>query len=226
MFIPSEFAETRLEEIKAIVTQFPLATIVAVTDQGLVANHLPVLVDKPLDAIDAARETDQWTDQWTGRFIGHLSRRNSLHQAVGDGAAVLMIFQAENSYISPNWYPSKSVHHRHVPTWNYQAVHCHGRIRFVDDDKALRGIVGRMTKFFETVYQQDKAWKMADAPADFLADKLAGIVGFTIDIDRCLAKSKMSQNRDKGDFDNVAAETDAAGLGFMAQSMRGSDKSD
>jgi transcriptional regulator len=218
MFIPSEFAETRLDEIKAIVTQFPLATIVAVTDQGLVANHLPVLVDKPLDAVD--------TDQWTGRFIGHLSRRNSLHQTVGDGAAVLMIFQAENSYISPNWYPSKFVHHRHVPTWNYQAVHCYGRIRFVDDDKALRGIVGRMTKFFETAYQQDKAWKMADAPADFLAYKLAGIIGFTIDIDRCFAKSKMSQNRDKGDFDNVAAETDAAGLGFMAQSMRGAGKSD
>jgi len=57
MFIPSEFAETRLDEIKAIVTQFPLATIVAVTDQGLVANHLPVLVDTPLDAIGAGRGT-------------------------------------------------------------------------------------------------------------------------------------------------------------------------
>ena len=221
MFIPLEFAETRRDEINAIVTQFPLATIVAVTDQGLVANHLPVLVDKPLDAIGS----ESGTDLWSGRFIGHLSRRNSLHQTVANGAAVLMIFQAENSYISPNWYPSKPVHHRHVPTWNYQAVHCHGRIRFVDDDKSLRGIVGRMTKFFETIYQQDKAWKMADAPADFLADKLAGIVGFTIQIDRCLAKSKMSQNRDKGDFDNVAAETNAAGLTFMAHSMRKSDKS-
>ena len=221
MFIPLEFAETRLDEINAIVTQFPLATIVAVTDRGLVANHLPVLVDKPLVAVGA----QSGTDLWTGRFIGHLSRRNSLHQTVANDAAVLIIFQAENSYISPNWYPSKPVHHRHVPTWNYQAVHCHGRIRFVDDDKSLRGIVGRMTKFFETIYQQDKAWKMADAPADFLAGKLAGIVGFTIEIDRCFAKSKMSQNRDKGDFDNVAAETNAAGLAFMAHSMRKSDKS-
>lgn len=65
--IPLEFAETRLDEINSIVPKFLLANIVVVTDQGRVASHLPVIVDKLMDAVDAKSGTDLWTGRFSGR---------------------------------------------------------------------------------------------------------------------------------------------------------------
>ena len=46
MYIPKHFEENREEEIKRIIENFPLATLVANTKNGLVANHLPLLLNK------------------------------------------------------------------------------------------------------------------------------------------------------------------------------------
>jgi transcriptional regulator len=48
---------------------------------------------------------------------------NDMHRLVSDGQEVLVIFRGEDGYVSPNFYPSKAEHHRHVPTWNHQVVH-------------------------------------------------------------------------------------------------------
>jgi len=52
-------------------------------------------------------------------------------------------------YISPNWYPSKHVAHRQVPTWNYEVVHAHGRLTVRDDVRYVRGLVARLTRTHE-----------------------------------------------------------------------------
>ena len=212
MYMPSHFEEGEVAVIRGIIADNPLATLVAHTDEGLVANHLPVLFDPSARDHSGSMETSV--------LIGHVATANDLHRMLADGAKVLLIFHGEDTYVSPNWYPTKPRHHRHVPTWNYQVVHVHGRIFFQHDDKSKRAIVGHLTKHFETATNGDKAWKMADAPADFMRDMVQNIVGFQINIDTVQAKSKLSQNREMEDYDNVANELEAKGLNRLASRMR------
>jgi len=112
----------------------------------------------------------------------------------------MVIFRGENAYISPNFYPSKADHHRHVPTWNYQVVHMYGTISFQHDDHAKRAAVGLLTRDHERRVNGTNAWKMADAPKDFMDRMLDNIVAFRVTVHRTLAKSKLSQNREKQDY--------------------------
>ena len=140
----------------------PLACIVAQTDAGLIANHLPLLTGAD------------------GALVGHVALANDMHRLVADGQEVLVIFRGEDGYVSPNFYPSKAEHHRHVPTWNYQVVHVYGDIRFQHDERAKRAAVGLLTRDHERRVNGDRAWRMADAPADYMTQMLAGIVAFRI----------------------------------------------
>ncbi|MDR0068983.1 FMN-binding negative transcriptional regulator, partial [Acinetobacter sp. 11520] len=76
---------------------------------GLDANHLPFEL--------------QASEGELGLLHAHVSRVNPVWQDIKNGDVVLVVFQAGDAYISPNWYPSKHEQHRQVPTWNYRVVH-------------------------------------------------------------------------------------------------------
>lgn len=201
MYIPPYFREIEQAEITAIIKGAPLACIVAQTSEGLVANHIPLL---------AAPD---------GALIGHVALANDMHRLVGDGQEVLAIFSGEDAYVSPNSYPTKPEHHRHVPTWNYQVVHMHGSIRFQHDDHAKRAAVGLLTRMHERRVNGRAAWRMADAPSDYMAQMLAGIVAFRIEVRRTLAKSKLSQNRQERDYLGAIAGLRSTGHEPLAERM-------
>ena len=202
MYLPAHFAETDAAEVAALMAAFPLACLVAATPEGLVANHLPLLVGPD------------------GALIGHVALANDVHRLVAEGQEVMAVFRGEEAYVSPNLYPSKAVHHRHVPTWNYQAVHVHGPIAFRHDEKAKRAAVGLLTREHERRLNGDAAWRMADAPADYLTGMLANIVAFRIEVRRVIAKAKLSQNREPADFAGVVESLEARGRDGMAARMR------
>ena len=202
MYLPAHFEETDAAEVAALMAAFPLACLVAATPEGLVANHLPLLVGPD------------------GALIGHVALANDLHRLVAEGQEVMAVFRGEEAYVSPNLYPSKAVHHRHVPTWNYQAVHVHGPIAFRHDEKAKRAAVGLLTREHERRLNGDAAWRMADAPADYLTGMLANIVAFRIEVRRVIAKAKLSQNREPADFAGVVESLEARGRDGMAARMR------
>ena len=201
MYIPPHFHETDPAEIDAICAAFPLACIVAQTEEGLVANHIPLLAAPG------------------GHLIGHVALANAMHRLMPDGHPVLAIFRGEDAYVSPNLYPSKPEHHRHVPTWNYQVVHVHGTIRFQHDDHSKRAAVGLLTRLHERRANGAQAWRMADAPPDYMAQMLAGIVAFRIEVTGILAKSKLSQNRAARDHAGVVEGLRAQGRDGLAQAM-------
>lgn len=202
MYLPAHFEETDAAEVAALMAAFPLACLVAQTPEGLVANHLPLLVGPD------------------GALIGHVALANDVHRLVAEGQEVMAVFRGEEAYVSPNLYPSKAVHHRHVPTWNYQAVHVHGPIAFRHDEKAKRAAVGLLTREHERRLNGDAAWRMADAPADYLTGMLANIVAFRIEVRRVIAKAKLSQNREPADFAGVVESLEARGRDGMAARMR------
>lgn len=185
MHIPEIFAEHDIAEIARLIGAHPLASIVYAKDSGVDAEHVPLIYDGE------------------HQLIGHFAANNAVTETLRDGDAVLAIFSGQDSYISPNWYPTKADHHRHVPTWNFQRVHVYGRISFLTDEKSARAVVGKLTKYFETLTNGKQAWKMSDAPADYMNEMLSKISPFTIAIDRVEAKSKVSQNRVAEDYQSV-----------------------
>ncbi|HEX5665175.1 MAG TPA: FMN-binding negative transcriptional regulator, partial [Xanthomonadaceae bacterium] len=108
--------------------------------------------------------------------------------------------------------------HRHVPTWNYEIVHAHGRIIVFDDEKFVRGMVAKLTRQSEA--GEPKPWKMGDAPADYLTDQLSQIVGIEVELDRVEGKRKLSQNRDARDFNGTVSTLDERGHASLAAAMR------
>ncbi len=190
MYLPPAFAETRSDELQRILREHPLGTLVTHTEKGLDANHIPFELDGGRGAL--------------GVLQGHVARANPLWTEVAQGAEVLVIFRGPQGYISPSWYPSKQETHRHVPTWNYEVVHAHGRLRIVDDEKFVRGVVARLTRRHEAA--EPAPWKMGDAPADYLDQMVRMIVGIEVEISRLEGKRKLGQNREPRD---VAGAVDA-----------------
>lgn len=209
MYLPEHFKEVDLTEIAAVIGAAPLGCVVAQTAEGLIANHMPILVGKD------------------GSLVGHVALANDMHRLIGDGEEVLVIFRGVDGYVSPNYYPSKREHHRHVPTWNYQVIHVYGAIAFQHDERSKRAAVGLLTREQERRYNGDEAWRMADAPAHYIADMLEKIVAFRIAVTRTIAKSKLSQNRDARDFEGAVEGLHKSGRQELAERMaaRLSDKS-
>ena len=199
MYTPTHFAQTDDAEIRGIVAAYPLASCVVAVDGAYVVNHIPML----------------WVED---RLIGHVALGNDLHR-IADGADAVFIFRAEDSYISPNWYPTKAETHRHVPTWNYSAVNLHGRLVFDHSRKAKLAVVGQLTNHFEDALNGEKAWKMRDAPRDYMDGMLDNIAAFSVGVGRVEAKSKLSQNREPRDYEAVRDQMRAQGKHDLARRM-------
>jgi transcriptional regulator len=177
MYNPPLFKEDRIEILHDAIRDAGLATFVTQTADGLIASHVPMLLD-PNPAP-------------YGTLVGHLARPNpQARGAIGEGLA---IFQGPDAYITPSWYATKRLNGKVVPTWNYVAIHAYGAVEFFDDAERLRDAVTRLTERQEAVRAQP--WAVSDAPADFIDGMLKGIVGFAMPIARLEGKWKMSQNR-------------------------------
>lgn len=195
MYLPAHFTEPDRETQVALIRRHPLGALVTLDDEGLHADHIPFLYE--------AGEGGE------GRLIGHVARNSGAWRRADGIAEVLVVFQDATAYISPNWYPSKRETHRVVPTYNYAVVHAYGPLVVRDEPKWIRGVVGKLTKAMEAA--QDVPWKMADAPSDYLADRITEIVGIEVPISRMIGKWKVSQNREKADRHGAIAGLRAGG---------------
>lgn len=207
MYLPQHFAETHTEELHRLITDNPLGILVINGLSGLDANHIPFHL-KP----DKGEK---------GHLLAHVARANPVWQEVKDDDNVLVIFSSTNAYISPNWYPSKQEFHRQVPTWNYQVVHAHGRIKVRDDETFIRGVVALLTREHEKRTDAAKIWKMSDAPREYISQMLAAIVGIEVEITEIVGKWKLSQNREERDRLQAAEELRKRGKEKLSAAMSG-----
>jgi transcriptional regulator len=179
MYTPKAFEVTDLPMLHAAMKQSELATLVTITTNGLVATHLPLLLDE--------------TKGEYGTLTGHVSRANVQWRETDNKAEALIIFLGLDSYVSPNWYPAKQETGRVVPTWNYAAIHAYGRITFIEDPEWLRKMVSDLTRKHEASFPAP--WQVTDAPAVYIDSQLKAIVGFEFHILRLEGKQKFNQNR-------------------------------
>jgi transcriptional regulator len=193
MYIPHHFREERVHVLQEMIRAYSLATLVSVGLEGLLANHLPMILD-----VDPA--------PW-GTLRGHLARANSQWRDSRTDVAALAIFQGPAAYISPSWYPSKAEHGRVVPTYNYVVVHARGPLRVVEDPEWLRRHLRALTSQHEAGF--DAPWSIDDAPAEYINGLLQTIVGIEIPIVALEGKWKVSQNRPAADRAAVIASLQA-----------------
>jgi transcriptional regulator len=196
MYTPRHFREPRPQVLRAFIARHPLGALISAGAYGLTADLIPMQLLAH--------------GEGPGLLRGHVARANPLWRALPPGALVLAQFQGAVHYVSPSWYPSKREHGRVVPTWNYAVVQARGAIRFFEDAAWLGPLVESLTDEHEQA--RSAPWRVADAPADYLGEMLAGIVGFEIALSSIEGKFKASQNRSAADRDGVREGLRAAGV--------------
>jgi transcriptional regulator len=202
MYIPEPFKEDRVHILHEAIRRAGLATLVSVTDDGLIASHIPLLLDP---------EPAPY-----GTLYGHLARPNpQARSAVGDAMAV---FLGPDSYITPSWYPTKRETEKVVPTWNYVAIHAYGPLEFIDDPEHTRQHIAQLTDRHEA--GRPTPWATTDAPEEFIAALVRGIIGFRLTIRRLEGKWKMGQNRPLTDRLGMAQGLEAEGKSDIAALVR------
>tara|TARA_R110000737_G_scaffold141158_1_gene171960 strand:- start:276 stop:917 length:642 start_codon:yes stop_codon:yes gene_type:complete len=178
MYRPKKFQQSDSTALKALIAQYPFATLISCSELGIEANHIPLMLQQ-VDGKDVLQ--------------GHIAKANPLWQSKAETAEVLVVFNGPNCYISPNYYPTKMLTGKAVPTWNYIAVHVKGLISFIHDNRWNLNLLNSLTHHHEA--QQPEPWSIEDAPREYIAKMLPAIVGIEIDITSITGKWKLSQNQ-------------------------------
>lgn len=193
MHCPAIFREERLDRLHDLIGAHPLATLITSGSNGLMANLIPFSLH---------------ADSGYGILRAHLARGNRQLDALREAGEALVVFHGPDGYVTPSWYPAKAEHGKVVPTWNFAMVQARGKPRVIDDADWLLAQIGQLTD------DQEKGrahpWQVSDAPDDYVAAQLKGIVGIEIPILSLEGKWKMSQNRQAADrqgvLDGLSAE--------------------
>lgn len=188
MYTPAAFRKDDPAEISAFLDAHPFATLVTAGAEGLSATPMPLL------RVEGGAQ---------GVLIGHMAKANPHWREVGTATPALAIFSGAHGYVSPSWYPTKAETGKVVPTWNYIAVHVHGRLDLVEDEEGKLEIVTQLTDRHEG--RRKDPWAVSDAPADYVAAQLRAIVGVRLTVERIVGKWKLSQNRRADDVAGVRA---------------------
>ena len=203
MYLPAHFDQQDPEELAALVKAYPLATMVTMNGDELVANHIPYLLTGPV--VPGAT------------LKGHVAKNNDVWQHADSAKDILLVFQGSSAYITPNWYPSKQEHHQVVPTYNYVVVHVYGKLSVYHDRPSKLAIVDHLTQSMEKT--RSSTWKVGDAPTDFIEKMLDAIVGVDVTVTRIQAKWKINQNRSATDREGVADGLEQSALSDADRQM-------
>ncbi|HEX4373076.1 MAG TPA: FMN-binding negative transcriptional regulator [Puia sp.] len=145
------------------------------------ATHIPVLFEERDDKLF---------------LIAHVMRKQSHTKAFEENANVLAIFYGPHTYVSASWYQDKTT----ASTWNYQAVHAHGILRFLNGER-LHDLLTKLTEKFENNPHSPSLVQKMDK--DYVARSMQAIIAFEIEITNVENVFKLSQNRDEKSYENI-----------------------
>jgi transcriptional regulator len=176
------FKENDAEVVLGFMQNHPFITLCgADTKCNPVATHVPVLFDIRQDRI----------------FLrGHIMRKTDHHLAFQQNPNVLAIFSGAHTYVSASWYSQP----RQGSTWNYMAVHAHGKLQFLNGDE-LEKLLRDLTAHFENNENSPSLFEKLDR--SYIDQMTKAIVAFEIEVMEIDNVFKLSQNRDKASFHNI-----------------------
>jgi transcriptional regulator len=179
MYIP-EF--NRIEDqatALAFMRANPFAILVSNNDGTPFATHLPVIVAEAGGQV----------------FVrAHVAKANP-HWKILEQHESLLIFHGPHAYISPALYEIRES----VPTWNYATVHAYGSGQILPGDSDKHQLLAELISQFDSSYLEQ--WNSFDE--QYRSRMLNHIVAFEIAVTRIETKFKLSQNRTRGERENV-----------------------
>jgi len=188
MYLPKHFEETSQQLLFDLIKAHPLATVITLSEAGLNANHIPLLLAENVNGEKVLR--------------GHVARANPILNDISLSPSTLLVFQGDEHYITPSWYATKKETEKVVPTWNYVVVHVRGTMRVVEDADWLHKQLNDLTVQQES--SRDQPWSLSDAPPEFIEQIKKAIVGFEVQIESVAGKWKVSQNQPQVNRESVA----------------------
>ncbi len=179
LYIPKAHLVEDRKFLHDFMEQYAFVDLIT-TAPTLRITHIPALVD---------RESAPY-----GRIFGHIARNNVQKQAFDGVQEAVVVFRGPHSYISPTWYSKPEA----VPTWNFAVVHATGKLKPIEEKKALHDLLARLIDRFETRYGKS-AYDFAKLPDSYVGGMLGGIVGFEMQIEGLEGKFKLGQERSEAD---------------------------
>lgn len=182
MYNLPHFKAVDFQELFAFMQANPFITLCGCDIENRpVATHVPVLIEEREDKI----------------FLqAHIMRKQKHEIAFSQNPNVLAIFSGMHTYVSASWYQNPKM----GSTWNYQAVHAKGILRFKDENFLL-GVLTRLTEKFENNPHSPSLVQKLDE--NYVSTMMKAIVGFEIEITEIEHVFKLSQNRDEKSYESI-----------------------
>ena len=185
LYTPAAFAARDQATARELMRDFPFATLITVAGGDSHISHVPLLFDPNQGA--------------HGTLRGHLARPNPQWRHFAQGRTTA-IFHGPHAYVSPSWYANPP---DNVPTWNYATVHARGRPEILRPEEG-REVLEALTRRFDP--------ELPALAEEKIAKLLAGIVAFSLPVERIEAKFKMNQNKTAADRAGVMRGLRATGF--------------
>ncbi|HTS44251.1 MAG TPA: FMN-binding negative transcriptional regulator [Puia sp.] len=176
------FKTSDQKEVVAFMHAHPFIILCGADENGQpVATHVPTLLEEKDNKL----------------FIqAHVMRKQDHTNAFHNNQKVLAIFYGPHTYVSASWYENKQI----ASTWNYQAVHAKGILRFLDEQGLLNVLTKLTEKFENDPHSPSLVQKMDE---DYVRKMMQAIVAFEIEVVAIDHVFKLSQNRDEKSYHNI-----------------------
>ncbi len=160
----------------------PFITLTGVDEENKpVATHVPALVEE--------RDGEIF-------LLAHIMRKQLHTKAFEQNPNVLAIFSGAHTYVSASWYENQ----RSAGTWNYQAVHAKGVLKFTAEE-SLHNLLVKLTEKFEN--DPNSAALVQKMDKSYVSDMMKAIVAFEIEVTDVQHVFKLSQNKTEKSYENI-----------------------
>lgn len=197
MYVPRHNQSDDRAALLAYMRAYSFAALATSGEGGLMATHLPFVVEE-----EDGRIT----------LLAHMARANPQWREFAAAADAMVIFMQPHAYVSPRHYDSR----QNVPTWNYVAVHAYGRPALIEERTAKMALQRKLIRQHDPAYLA----QMDGLPESYLDAKLAAIVSFSLAVTRIDARYKLSQDKNPAERERIVRELESGGDSVAAETAR------
>lgn len=170
------------KQVIEFMHQHPFIILCGVDENSKpVATHVPVIFEERDDQLF---------------LLAHVMRKQEHTNAFGNNQNVLAVFYGPHTYVSASWYENK----QSASTWNYQAVHANGILKFLNEGK-LHEVLTRLTEKFENDPHSPSLVQKMDK--SYVDKMMQAIIAFEIEVVSVQHVFKLSQNRDEKSYEHI-----------------------
>ena len=178
------------ERARQVIREHPWALLVTHGEDGLVASHMPAVLDELAG------------DELV--VLAHVARRDRQAARVERGIEMLVVFQGVHGFLPGAWLGGDGAS---TGTWNFEAVHVHGTPEPLDRAGSF-DVLRRTFEHLEARRARPTAWAAVSAIAERI---VGGTCCFRVPVDRVEAKAKLGQGKDPDVVRRLAAHLEHPG---------------